>query len=91
LVIKRKSDIEEFLFSFCLFAKWDGVKFYLTIVDEENNGTITLMQYTEGYFTTHRMNERFCDRIEAPLEKEQLNKIIWHKRKYINGIIGSVR
>jgi hypothetical protein len=90
-VIKRKSDIEKFLFSFCLYADWDGEKFYLTIVDEENNGTITLMQYTEGHFTIHCMNERFCDRIEAPLEKEQLNKLIWNKRKYINRIIGSAR
>jgi hypothetical protein len=91
LVIKRKSDIEDFIFSFCLFAEWDGTKFFLSLADEENNGTITLMQYSGGHFTIHRTNERFCDRLEIPLEKEKLGMFIWTKRKFINRIIGSAR
>lgn len=91
LVIKRKADIEEFIFSFCLYADWDGTKFFLSLIDEKNNGTITLMQYSEGEFTLHRNNEWFCDRTEIPIEKEPLKKLIWNKRKYINHIIGSAR
>jgi hypothetical protein len=87
MVIKRKLDIEEFTFSFCLFAEWDGKKFFLTMDDEINEGTITLMQYQEGNFTIHRMNKKYCDLVETPLEMNQLNKLIWHKRKYLNKLL----
>lgn len=83
-MIKRKVDVEEFLYQFCLHAEWDGVKFYLTIPDEANDGTITLMQYPEGCFTIYRKNQRFCDRREIAVGGDELANIIWKKRKYIN-------
>lgn len=88
-MIKRKVDVENFLFQFCLHAEWDGAKFYLTIPDESHNGTITLMQYPEGHFTIYRKNERFCDRREIAVGGEELAKLIWKNRKQINR--GSVR
>jgi hypothetical protein len=87
-MIKRKADVEEFLFTFCLYAKWDGVKFYAVINDEVNDGTITIMQYPEGNFTIYRNNLRFCDRKEIALGGEELATLIWKNRKYINRLIG---
>jgi hypothetical protein len=86
-MIKRKSDVKEFLFSFCLHAEWDGEKFYAVISDEANDGTITIMQYTEGNFTIYRKNVRFCDRREIALGGEELSSLIWKKRKYINRLM----
>jgi hypothetical protein len=83
-MIKRKADVEHFLYAFCLHAEWDGAKFYVTIADEQDNGTITLMQYAEGSFTVHRKNERFCDRVETEVEGDALVALIWKNRKYIN-------
>jgi hypothetical protein len=83
-MIKRKVDVEHFLFTFCLHAEWDGVKFYITIADEKNGGTITLMQYPVGRFTIYRKNERFCDRKELAMGGDELAKFIWERRKYIN-------
>jgi hypothetical protein len=83
-MIKRKVDVEHFLFSFCLHAEWDGVKFFLTIPDEKNSGAVTIMQYPDGRFTIHRKNERFCDRRELAVGGGELARFIWQHRKYIN-------
>jgi hypothetical protein len=90
-MIKRKVDVVEFLYQFCLHAEWDGVKFYVVVSDEANDGTITLMQYPEGNFTIYRKNQRFCGRRELAMGGEELALLIWKKRKQINHIIGSAR
>jgi hypothetical protein len=81
-MIKRKSDVQEFLYSFCLHSKWDGKKFYFVINHPE--GTITLMQYPDEHFTVHRMSDVFCDISETSIEGEELNQLIWRYRKFIN-------
>lgn len=83
-MIKRKVDVDHFLFSFCLYAEWDGAKFYLTIADDKNDGTITVMQYPDGRFTVYRKNERFCDRGELAMGGDELARFVWQHRKYIN-------
>jgi hypothetical protein len=83
-MIKRKVDVEHFLFTFCLHAEWDGVKFYITIADEKNDGTITIMQYPDGRFTVHRRNKRFCDRRELAMGGDELARFVWQGRKHIN-------
>ncbi|PLS04008.1 hypothetical protein [Neobacillus cucumis] len=81
-MIKRKADVKEFIYGFCLHAKWDGKKFYFVINLPEV--TITLMQYTEGYFTIHRISELLCDIYEIPISEGEITNLIWKYRKYIN-------
>ncbi|PGV45327.1 hypothetical protein, partial [Bacillus sp. AFS037270] len=77
-MIKRKADVREFLYSFCLHAKWDGNKFYLVI--NHPAMTITLMQYPQGYFTIHRKSEVFWDIFESPIDENELGNLIWKYR-----------
>jgi hypothetical protein len=82
-LIKRKSDIQDLLSKFCLYAKWDGIKYYLTF--EKDGGTVTLMMYEDGTITYHRVNESFCDLREIILV--DVYEYLWKNRKYINKIL----
>ncbi|MBT2723031.1 hypothetical protein [Bacillus sp. ISL-46] len=81
-MIKLKADVQEFLYSFCLHAKWDGTKFSFVI--NHPTVTITLMQYPEGHLTIYRISDVFCDIFESPIDENEICTLIWKYRKYIN-------
>lgn len=83
MIIKKKVDASHFLVYFSDIAEWDGKKHYLVVDDHIYGGTITLIYYFPEDFTYHRMNDRFIDWRELPLDKET----VWIYRKGINKVL----
>lgn len=84
MIIKRKSDINNFLRGFGEYAEWDGKKYYFTINDPDTKGSITIMNYPNGEFTFHRKNELFWDINEHSAEVITLTDFLWKHRKDLN-------
>ncbi|TCN25463.1 hypothetical protein [Mesobacillus foraminis] len=80
MIVKTKYDIETFKLNYCLFAEWDGMKYYITVPDTKNDGTITFIQYESGEFNIYRKNTSYWYIREQPLS----NLDIWHCRKVLN-------
>ncbi|GKU81176.1 hypothetical protein [Niallia sp. NCCP-28] len=87
MIIRRKKDITVFVEKFNELASWDGTKFYLHFVDEQNTGVITLMKYVDGSMTIYRSNELFWDIKENELSSE----LIWFYRKGINKQLKNIK
>jgi hypothetical protein len=86
MIIRNKADVEKFCELFVDLASWDGSKHYLAIENEQNNGTLTLMQYPDGTRTAHRKYQTYWDINELPVEE----KDIWHYRKVINRYLKNI-
>ncbi|QPC47089.1 hypothetical protein [Mangrovibacillus cuniculi] len=64
-----------FLVNFMDYAKFDGVKYFLKIV--EKDGDLTLMQYQDGSTTCHRKFKTFWDVKEWEVDSDF---IYWNRR-----------
>jgi hypothetical protein len=83
-MIRRKSDVHLFIENFEEYSNKDGDKYYLTFNTENPIGTVTIMKYQDGTFTYHRKNEVFWDVREIGVEGQNLTKVIWDNRKFVN-------
>ncbi|MEH7309199.1 hypothetical protein [Neobacillus drentensis] len=83
MVIRSKADVEQFSERFGDLANWDGSKHYIAIQDEQNNGTVTFMQYPDGTLTAHRKFHRYWDIKEVPVNTKDL----WRYRKVLNSYL----
>jgi hypothetical protein len=86
MIIRRKTDVEQFCERFGDMASWDGSKHYITLQDEENSGTLTFMQYPDGTLTAHRKYQTYWDINEFPVE----SKDIWRYRKVLNSYLKNI-
>jgi hypothetical protein len=86
MIIRRKDDIEQFCERFGELAIWDGSKHYIALQDEQNNGTVTFMQYPDGTLTAHRKYQAYWDIREQPVNKSD----IWRYRKVVNHFLKSI-
>ena len=86
MIIRRKDDIEQFYDRFGNIAKWDGSKHYITLLDEQNNGTLTFMRYPDGTMTAHRKYQTYWDISEQPVS----NTDIWRYRKVLNSFLRTI-
>jgi|GraSoiStandDraft_45_1057281.scaffolds.fasta_scaffold313665_1 hypothetical protein len=83
MIIRSKADVEQFCERFGNLATWDGRKHYITIQDEQNNGTVTFMQYPDGSLTAHRKFHTYWDINEFHVD----NKDLWRYRKVLNSYL----
>ncbi|MBT2733681.1 hypothetical protein [Bacillus sp. ISL-7] len=87
MVIKKKSDVEDFLSHFQAFSEWDGTKHYLTFEDTKNKGYLTLMSYPNEGFTFYRKNNSFWDMKEHPIHENEIIGFLWKHRKALNSYL----
>jgi hypothetical protein len=79
-MIRKKTDVIEFLERFESVSEWDGEKHFLKYTKEL--GKVTLMKYEDGTITYHRINDSFCDIKEIIIV--DVYEYLWKNRKYIN-------
>jgi hypothetical protein len=89
LQIKKKADCLYFLTYFSYIAKADLDKLYFTF-DWERNGTITIMKYLDGSYSTHRKNDVMWDLHEIILNENEIVEFIWTNRRFINPILRGI-
>ena len=89
MIIRKKSDIQEFLGDFKSFASSDneGEKEYFVFVDKFRKGLMTLMRYPDGTFTCHGKGAGYSDEDEQYLTPIQLQSFVWKHRSAINNKI----
>jgi hypothetical protein len=85
-MIKRKSDVINFIEKLEDLSNWDGNKYYFKFNTENPNGTITMMKYVDGKLTVHRKNELYWDIAEHEMNTNRLINLIWKNRKMINRV-----
>jgi hypothetical protein len=86
MVIRSKADVVQFCERFGDLANWDGSKHYIAIEDEQNNGTVTFMQYPDGSLTAYRKYRTYWDINEHQVD----NKDLWRYRKVLNSYLKNI-